>query len=187
MNDSDSLPPPSNEAPTPPPSYDPHAQAMDPERIAAWYRVHLGQQSLGGAIIGGLIGAVIGAAAWAAITIATQYQIGFMAIGVGVLVGKLVLKFGRGLQMQYGVIGAVFALLGCLVGNLATACWFISKEMHQTYAAVLSSLNLQSASEILTASFNGMDLLFYGFAIYEGYKLSFRQITESDLAELRGL
>lgn len=187
MRDINSLPPLSNEAEAPPSSYEPNAQPMDPERIAAWHRLHLSQQNFVGALIGGLIGAAVGAAAWAAITITTQFQIGFMAIGVGVLVGKLVAKFGQGLQPFYGVIGAVFALLGCLAGNLATTCWFISQEIQQSYASVLASLNVQSTIDILTASFDGMDLLFYGIAIYEGYKLSFRQITESDLAELRGL
>lgn len=30
-----------------------------------------------------------------------------------------------------------------------------------------------------------MDLLFYGIAIYEGYKFSFRQIIEQELATLK--
>ena len=35
----------------------------------------------------------------------------------------------------------------------------------------------------MVASFSPFDLLFYGIAVYEGYKLSFRQLTERDLME----
>jgi hypothetical protein len=39
----------------------------------------------------------------------------------------------------------------------------------------------------MTANFSPIDLLFYGIAIYEGYKLSFRQVTEDELrAAARG-
>jgi hypothetical protein len=30
-------------------------------------------------------------------------------------------------------------------------------------------------------SFNGMDLFFYGIAIYEGYRFSFRNLNEDEL------
>jgi hypothetical protein len=35
--------------------------------------------------------------------------------------------------------------------------------------------------EVMMDAFSPMDLLFYGIAIYEGYKFSFRQITEEEL------
>jgi hypothetical protein len=40
------------------------------------------------------------------------------------------------------------------------------------------------AMELLVATFSPMDLLFYGIAVYEGYHLSFRQVTDQELAEL---
>ena len=38
------------------------------------------------------------------------------------------------------------------------------------------------AKEIMVATFSPMDLLFYGIAVYEGYRLSFRRLTRDDLA-----
>lgn len=179
MNDASHLPPPDAEFTTVPPAYEPHAEPVDPQRLVAMQRVQNGHQSLIGALIGGVIGAVIGAGAWAGITIATQFQIGFMAIGVGILVGWLVRKLGNGMSPVYGVIGAVFALLGCLAGNLMTACWFIARQAWQPFVNVLTKLNIDSTTEILSATFNGMDLLFYAIAVWEGYKLSFRHINGS--------
>ncbi len=186
MNDASHLPPPDAEFTTVPPAYEPHAEPVDPQRLVAMQRVQNGHQSIVGAIIGGVFGAVIGAGAWAGITIATQFQIGFMAIGVGILVGLLVRKMGRGMTPVYGVIGAVFALLGCMAGNLLTVCWFLAENEHQSFTTVLSSLTPDAITTLLSATFNGMDLLFYGIAVYEGYKLSLRQFTEADLAGIRG-
>ena len=45
------------------------------------------------AFIGGLVAMLISAVLWAVITVATQFQIGFMAIGVGLLVGYSVQYF----------------------------------------------------------------------------------------------
>ena len=41
------------------------------------------------AIVGGLLATLISAIIWAVVTVATQYQIGYMAIGVGLFVGFL--------------------------------------------------------------------------------------------------
>ncbi|MGB3179768.1 MAG: hypothetical protein WBB45_00145 [Cyclobacteriaceae bacterium] len=75
------------------------------------------EQNVGGAIIGGALGALIGAILWAVITVVTEYQIGYMAIGVGFVTGLLVRNMGKGLDQVFGIIGAAFALLGCFIGN----------------------------------------------------------------------
>jgi len=36
----------------------------------------------------------------------------------------------------------------------------------------------------MTATFNPMDLLFYGLAVYAGYRFSFRRISAEELAKL---
>jgi hypothetical protein len=41
-----------------------------------------------------------------------------------------------------------------------------------------------AVAELMTATFDLMDLLFYGIAIYFGYKSSFRQITKAEVANL---
>ena len=46
-------------------------------------------------LIGGAIAMLVGAIVWGAVTYFTEYQIGWMAIGVGFLVG-LAIKFSDG-------------------------------------------------------------------------------------------
>jgi hypothetical protein len=52
---------------------------------------------------------------------------------------------------------------------------------------VLGRLDPAVSFELMKATFSPMDLLFYGIAVYEGFKLSPRQITEEELtAAMRG-
>lgn len=122
------------------------------------------------AIVGGAIAAVIGAAIWAAVSLATGYQIGFMAIGVGLLVGIAVRFAGGGGSPAFGVIGGLFALLGCLLGNLLTVIGYLADHEGIGFFAALFSFNYAATFEIMQATFSPMDLLFYGIAVYEGFK-----------------
>ena len=131
------------------------------------------------AVVGGLIGAVVGAAAWAVVTVLTEFQIGFMAVGVGWLVGQLTWRFGRGLSPSYGAVGAVFAVLGCLVGNVLSACHFASQipELEATFWQLAGSFNFGLYWELIKITFSPIDVLFYLIALYEGWRFSFRNLA----------
>jgi antitoxin component YwqK of YwqJK toxin-antitoxin module len=136
------------------------------------------QQDMSYAIIGGLAAAIVGAMVWAVITVATKYQIGYMAIAVGLLVGLAVRYFGAGIDYIYGAIGAFFALLGCALGNILSQVGFYANAEGLSYFEVLGLLNLSVIVNIFEESFSPMDLVFYGIAGYEGYKFAFRTIPE---------
>ncbi len=144
-------------------------------------------QNLALGALGGIGAAALGAWVWAMVAYYTDYQIGWMAIGVGFLVGYSVRQFGKGVDTSFGVIGAVFSLAGCLAGNLLTICVFIAKEEGVEVTAVLSQLDFDTAVEMLVETFNPVDLLFYGFALYYGYKSSFYRISDEKLKELTRL
>ncbi len=130
------------------------------------------------AVVGGLAAALVAAVLWAAITVATKHQIGYMAIGVGLLVGFAVRFFGAGVQKYFGGIGAFFALFGCLLGNILTQVGLAAHDQSIGYFEVLSSLNLDSIASIFAETFSPIDLLFYGLAIYEGFRFGFRNIDD---------
>ena len=142
------------------------------------------QQNLPAAIVAGAVAALAGAAVWAVITVVTEYQIGWMAIGVGALVGFAVRLAGRGADPHFAAIGAGFALIGCVVGNLLTVSYFIAVNEGVSYSLVLMEL-LDPAFivEVLTATFDPMDIVFYGLAVYCGYKYGQREISDNDLRQ----
>ena len=168
---------------TPAPAPEP-VPVINEEKLLALAASMRARQSLPLAVIVGALSAGVGAALWAAVTVATKYQIGWMAVGVGFLVGFAVRFAGKGMTPVFGGVGAVFALLGCVGGNLLSAVGFISLESEMGFFEILMRLTPGVATEVLSVTFSPMDLLFYGIAVYEGYKFSFVELSDTDLAEL---
>jgi hypothetical protein len=158
----------------------------DPLRLELARQRLASEQKLGAGIAAGAGAALLGAALWAAITVASGYQIGFMAIGIGFLVGWAVRSVGKGVDKTFGLAGAVLALLGCAIGNLLAAVGLVAKQEGIPFFDLLSGLDPNLAFELMKAFFSPMDLLFYGFAVYEGYRLSFRRLTAAEAKEVLG-
>ncbi len=162
------------------------ATSIDPVRLQVARDQLRSQQSLPGALLAGLIASLIGAGVWAAVTVATEVQIGWMAVGVGFLVGIAVRTLGKGMDPIYGIVGACFSLLGCAVGNLLAGCGIVASQQDVAVLDVLAQLDVDVATGLMTAMFSPIDLLFYGLALYQGHKLSFRRISEGELLALMG-
>lgn len=160
---------------------------VDPIKYNRFMSEAHAKQSMGLALLGGFLSSVVAAFIWASITYATGYQIGFMAIGVGLLVGFAVRYFGNGMSSSFGIVGAVFALFGCLLGNILTAVIGASLAGGMPILAIVGAFATSPVLvvEILKETFSPIDLLFYGLAVYEGYRFSIRQITEEELAGLQ--
>ena len=136
-----------------------------------------GAPNFGAAVGSGAGAALVGAAVWAAVTFATDLQIGWMAVGVGALVGVAVRRVGRGVEKRFAYAAAALALLGCLLGNLFATVAYISSFTHVPYFDVLGSLDAESTADLMKATFSPMDLLFYGIAMVEAYKLAVPSAT----------
>lgn len=125
------------------------------------------QQNLPVGAVAGLAGSAVGAGLWAGITVATGYQIGWMAVGVGFLAGFAVRTAGKGIDKIFGVVGAAPALLGCAAGNLLAACGLVARQENLAFFDVLSRLDASTAQQLMVATFTPIDLFFYGIAVYK--------------------
>jgi hypothetical protein len=122
-------------------------------------------------LIAGGIAMLIGAAVWGAITYFTEYKVGWIAIGIGFLVGVAIRFFGKGRSVTFGVSGAVLALIGCLLGNLLVYSAILAREEAAPFLEMLFFLLSTPAVllEVFQIAFEPMDLLFYGLAAYVGF------------------
>lgn len=144
------------------------------------------QQNLVAGVVLGAAAALVGAVIWAVITAVTEYQIGWMAVGIGFLVAYAIRVAGKGIDKVFGIVGAFLSLVGCILGNLLTTIYFIAKTEDMPYLEVLAALDLRLLIEIMTATFQPMDVLFYALAMYVGYRYAFRPVTPVDLSRSRG-
>jgi hypothetical protein len=122
-------------------------------------------------LIGGALAMLVSAIVWGAVTYFTEYQIGWMAIGVGFLVGIAIKFFGRGKTLIFGISGAALALIGCLLGNLLFYAGIIAREQGASFLEVLFLLLVTPAAaiEVFTIAFDFMDIFFYALAAYAGF------------------
>ncbi len=161
------------------------ALEIDPAKLQHFIDVQRTRQHLPLGIVAGLTGALVGAGIWVGITVVTNFQIGWMAVGVGFLVGIMVRVGGRGIDPVFGVAGAALALLGCAIGNFLSGCWFLAGETADAgFADILLSMTPGLALEIAKAMFSPVDLIFYGIALFEGYRFSIRRLTRDELEQL---
>lgn len=134
--------------------------------------------------LGALAAALLGAVAWAVVTIATGYQIGYMALAIGLLVGFANRFFGKGIELKFGITGALLALVGCLLGNVLSIVGFAATQFGMGYFEALTQIDYSLLPVAMEETFSPVDLLFYGIAMYEGFKFSFRIDTSQETNEL---
>lgn len=132
------------------------------------------EQDLNFAIIAGLIASILCAIIWAAITVKTGVQIGYMAIGLGAAVGLSVRYAGKGIDPIYQFVGAGMALFGCLLGNFLSILGFASAEVGSSWIGVLDFVSIGDVLAAMVDNIHPIDFLFYGIAIYEGFRFSLR-------------
>ena len=157
---------------------------IDPQMLNRLLERMRGEQNLILGIVGGAAGAAVGAALWTLITVLTNSQVGYMALGVGFLAGLGVRHLGNGVDKQFQYIGAGLSLAGCVVGNIGVMVVMISKETGMAAMEVMARLTPGIILELQKANFHIVDLLFYFLALSVGYKTALRKIPQEELNKL---
>ncbi|GAA5166922.1 hypothetical protein [Viridibacterium curvum] len=122
--------------------------------------------------IAGSIAALIGAMLWAAVTVFTGYKLGLIAVAIGYFVAFGVRSVGQGSTSAFAITGATLALLGCVLGQALSLIGFFAQEMQTDYFAALASFDFSLLPGLMQDTASAMDIVFYGIAIYEGWRLS---------------
>ncbi len=139
------------------------------------------EQNLPKAIISGIAAGIICAILWGAITVITNYQIGYLAIALGAGVGFTIRYFGKGITAIFGISGAIIAILSTVLGNFLSIIGYVANYEGLGYFETLTLFDYSQLIPVMTETFSFMDIIFYAIAGYEGYKFAFRVITNKDL------
>ena len=137
------------------------------------------------AIIVGAIVAVVCSILWGIISAASGFQIGWMAWGVGLAVGCAMRVVGNGKTPIYGIFGAAFSVIACIAGNLLMCCIIAANTpdvggdgtMLTLFSCIIGLIfRPHLILAILFETFAPIDLLFYGLALYVGFKAAFNEM-----------
>ena len=101
-------------------------------------------QSLFKAIFFGFFASLLAASLWALVVVITNYQIGYMAIVVGFIVGITVKYMGKGIDTIYGIIGALLAVFSCILGDFLSTAYLASVSMKIDSLTFIKHLNISA-------------------------------------------
>jgi hypothetical protein len=77
----------------------------------------IAEQNTGRTILVGIVAAVVGGAGWALIVLVTGYEVGYVAWGIGLLVGFAMARTTDMRSKGLGLVAAGLAVVGLLVGK----------------------------------------------------------------------
>lgn len=109
----------------------------------------------------------LGAVIWAFITYVTDYELGLIAILLGIMAGLGAARGGRTEQSQ--IVGAVAAAVCYFVAQLMVVFAIVTQrpDMPPVDVEMLGFVVV----EIIKSTFSSMGVLFLGIAVYEGYRI----------------
>jgi len=137
-------------------------------------------QTLLPATLGGLLAALVGGAVWALIAEASGYEIGFMAIGMGILSGEVVVLCAQGKKgPPLQIIAVLSSILGILVANYIMFFNTVKELAIEEYGEEIVSLLSMFNSDLISTFFEGIGDIFsdgYGIlwmilAIFTAWKI----------------
>ena len=136
------------------------------------------------ALLGGLLIAAAASVAWALVTEITGFQGVYMALGVGLLVGLAVRFFGAGISRVFGILAALLALAGSLLGYNLSQNGFLVEVQSAGIAKGLDFLSPDLLLSTMLDVFVPLDLLFYGLTVLLGYLLAIRRVSAKKMDRL---
>lgn len=161
-----------------------HQVEVDQDKLQALMQRMKAEQSVPRGLLAGIVAGAVAAIVWAVITKVTGYEVGWIAIGVGFLVGLAVRQFGKGIDIRFNVMGAALALISVMIGKILAICMFAAKEAQVGAFEIFNELSFDQMLALLKETFNPIDLLFYGLAIWAGWQYATRTMTQEELASV---
>ena len=126
------------------------------------------------AIAAGLAAALVGGIIWGLIVKISDYEVGFVAWGIGFVAGSAVVLATRGAKGRpLQLIAVVSALLGILLGKYLSFAFGVQEEADAAGVSIglLSSDMFRLFRENLDIVFSFFDLLWVGFAVFSAWRI----------------
>ena len=147
------------------------------EKIDMQFREETQNPNILGAVILGAVAGVAGAVVWFLVEIFTGYQIGYLAMGVGWLIGQAVVlgsgkKRGQALQLISTGISLVSIWTASYFSTLVYVNRYLAEEA-QKQGQQLDGFYLLSPfdPEMLKAMISPMGLLIWGIGLYIAFRI----------------
>ncbi|MCO4782743.1 MAG: hypothetical protein KC646_10505 [Candidatus Cloacimonetes bacterium] len=125
--------------------------------------------------VGGLLGAIVSGLIWAGIVVATDYEIGYVAIGVGWLTGLGVSTLSGGKKSQsLQIVAAINSVIGLLIAKYIMFAHYlipVLKKQENYDADYFDPILISIFPENVSLMLNGFDALWVILALSTAYSI----------------
>lgn len=138
----------------------------------------IGESSFFGGLLGGMVGAVAATALWYAVVALSGWQLGLVALVVGLIVGKAVVfgAGGRG-SIPLVAVSGVLTLAALVVSEYLIVYHFIAEAVGgDAIISVIQPIDFVIAVAVESIEADPITLLFWGFAMFQAVAIPFRAI-----------
>ena len=121
-------------------------------------------QAPGKAILAGTVAMLMLCVLWTALTVATGRVFPWFSIVLGAIVGRVVRRYGLGLDYRFPLIAAVLVCTGAFLGNLMIAIPATADDLDASVWQVVSGLTWRSFEIFFDEVITAVDYIYAGFA-----------------------
>ena len=146
-------------------------QALQEEELAASHLLP--------ALGAGALAALAGGLAWAVVVALTEYEIGYLAWGIGLLSGFAVMLASRGKKgLPLQVIAVLSSITGIVIGKYGTFFYWVRESVREDYGAeaaadlsAFSAYMIQVFLQEIGSMVSGFDALWVFLAVVTAWKI----------------
>jgi hypothetical protein len=142
-------------------------------------------QSLRHAILAGLIVIVLFSVLWAMLSTLLGRIFPWMTMVLGILLGHVIRRAGRGLDWRFPVLAATATLAGALFSNVVVAAAFTAEELGVTTFEILRAVTSMTWPVFFSEVVSAADIVFGLFAAAIAAFYANRRLSRSEYTALR--
>jgi hypothetical protein len=142
-------------------------------------------QSLRDAIVGALIVVILFSILWAMLSTLLGRIFPWMTMVLGMLVGLVTRRAGRGLDWRFPALAAAIALAGALFSNIVVAAAFTAEELGASTFEILRAVTAMTWPVFFSEVISAADIIFGLFAAAVAAFYGNRRLSRSEYSALR--
>ena len=142
----------------------------------------LSRQSLVKAILAGTAASLLSASVWAGLSFLTNYQHGWVAVFLGLLVAKSVRTFGHGLDARFRLVGLLSSLAGIFLGNAFLTILVLNRMWEMPLGDAIALMGHSQFYALIIEASALIDVVFYLAAAVCGWHFSVVPLARSQIS-----
>ena len=142
-------------------------------------------QSFRDAVVAGLIVIILFSVLWAMLSTLLARIFPWMTILLGVFLGLVIQRAGRGLDWRFPTLAVVMTLAGALVSNVVVAAAFTAQELGATTLEVMRAVTSMTWPVFFAEVVSAADIIFALFAAAVASYYANRRLARSEYSALR--